>query len=267
MAAFWSPGFLFSIRTPSITAMTRALPRSHFNCSNLSRVLDGYGFATSGETGPTSAERLGAWLSAADAMRLYAALNGGAEPDRSSASPLAGALSDQCNRLRTTLTQAIEHSCRLNPPARDGSRLRFPLPDPALPDAVAADYEPYRRFQLAHQREMDVAITPLRARARQVLAQSGPALARLAAVDAALGDILAGREARLLATLPALLERRFVELREAGQADDRTAWLAQDGWLARFCRELQTALLAELDLRLQPLAGLIDALDQEVSPP
>jgi hypothetical protein len=32
-----------------------------------------------------------------------------------------------------------------------------------------------------------------------------------------------------------------------------------------FCRELQAVLLAELDLRLQPVAGLIAALDHEVT--
>jgi hypothetical protein len=35
--------------------------------------------------------------------------------------------------------------------------------------------------------------------------------------------------------------------------------------LANFCRELQGVLLAELDLRLQPAVGLIEALSNEVS--
>jgi hypothetical protein len=250
--------------------MTRALPRTNFNSSKLSRVLAGLGLAAAEAPGAAIAERLGSWLSAADAMRLYAAHNacGGAS---GGAGTSAAALAAEGERLRTALTQAIEKSCT---PGAGGTRLKLPLPDPAAPDAVAADYEPYRRFQLAHQREMEAAIAPLRNRARAALAQSAPALAKLAALDAALGDILAGREARLLATVPALLEKRFAQLRDehrqaradAGLADDPAAWLQPGGWLARFCAEMRAALLAELDLRLQPVTGLIEAFSNEVSP-
>ena len=41
----------------------------------------------------------------------------------------------------------------------------------------------------------------------------------------------------------------------------------KDGaWLARFCHELQTVLLAELDLRLQPTLGLLEAYQKEIKP-
>ena len=36
--------------------------------------------------------------------------------------------------------------------------------------------------------------------------------------------------------------------------------MKQGAWLSRFCNELQTVLLAELDVRLQPTVGLIEAL-------
>lgn len=246
--------------------MTRALPRTNFNSSKLSRVLVELGLAAEAP-GAAIAERLGSWLSAADAMRLYAAHNAGGG---ASGGALPAALAAEGERLRSALTQAIEKSCT---PGAGGTRLKLPLPDPATPSEVTADYEPYRRFHLAHQREMETAIAPLRNRARAALAQSAPALAKLAALDAALGDILAGREARLLATVPALLEKRFAQLRDehrqaradAQQADDPAAWLQPGGWLARFCTEMRAALLAELDLRLQPLTGLIEAFSNEVS--
>jgi hypothetical protein len=251
--------------------MTRALPRTNFNSSKLSRVLAGLGLVDAAAPGPASAERLGEWLSAADAMRLYAAHNAGAASAAPVAPAAAAALATEGDRLRVALAQAIEKSCT---PGAGGTRIKLPLPDPAAPREIAADYEPYRRFQFAHQREMETAIAPLRARTRAALAQSAPALAKLAALDAVFGDILAGREARLLATVPALLEKRFTQLRDehrqalaaAAQADDPAVWLAPGGWLARFCTEMRAALLAELDLRLQPVTGLIEAFSNEVSP-
>jgi hypothetical protein len=249
--------------------MTRALPRTDFNSSKLSRVLAGLGLAAAEAPGPACAERLGGWLGAADAMRLYAAHNTSAA-GVSITPPAPAELAAAAERLRAALTQAIEKSCT---PGAGGTRIKLPQPDPQAPSEIAADYEPYRRFQFAHQREMETAIAPLRARARAALSQATPALAKLAALDAAFGDILAGREARLLAAVPALLEKRFAQLRDAhrqtlaaaGQTDDPAAWLQPGGWLARFCADLQAALLAELDLRLQPVTGLIEAFSNEVS--
>jgi len=37
----------------------------------------------------------------------------------------------------------------------------------------------------------------------------------------------------------------------------------EGAWLARFCHELEAVLLAELDVRLQPTVGLIEALQNE----
>lgn len=243
--------------------MTRALPRTDFNSSGLARFLAGLDLLAPGEPGPAFAARLGEWLDAADAMRLYAAHNAGAGEPPSAPPAAPAALAAECARLRAALEEGIARSCT---PGAAG-RLGLPVPDPGAPLEIAADYEPYRRFHLAHQRDMETRIGPLRARLRAALAQTAPALGRLAALDAALDAILAGRERRLLAALPALLEKRFERLRaahrqaraDAGRTDDPAAWRLPGGWLARFHEELRAALLAEADLRLQPLAGLIEA--------
>lgn len=246
--------------------MTRALPRTNFNSSRLTRFLADLDLMAANVPGPAFAERLGEWLNAADAMRLYAAHNAGAgAQDASAAARLAtpAALGEECARLRTALTDGIVQSCTPG----GATRIRLPLPDPNAPADIAADYEPYRRFHLAQQRDMELAIGPLRGRVRAALTQAAPALGKLAALDAALDGILSGREGKLLAAVPALLERRFAQLRAAHrqalaaaqQVDDPAAWLQPDGWLAHYCQELQAALLAELDLRLQPLTGLIEA--------
>jgi hypothetical protein len=107
---------------------------------------------------------------------------------------------------------------------------------------------------------MDMSIEALRAHVRQSLARASPRLAQLAALDAALDSLLVGaREQRLLAQVPAFLERRFEQLRPADPTDD------DDGrWRTLFEQEFQAVLRAELDLRLQPVIGLLDALSNEV---
>ncbi|HCB41034.1 MAG TPA: DUF3348 domain-containing protein, partial [Gammaproteobacteria bacterium] len=54
---------------------------------------------------------------------------------------------------------------------------------------------------------------------------------------------------------PRLLQRRFNLLQQQ----------AQPGWLQQFRKDVQALLLAELDLRLQPVLGLVEALEREVS--
>ena len=146
------------------------------------------------------------------------------------------------------------------------------LPEPDLPALapeadgtpanLTAAFEPYRRYYLAQQRELEAGVGPLRARLRRALAQATPALRQLAALDGAFDDLLAEREARLLYTLPRLLRGRFDALaRILPPTNDVAAH--QRAWLARFSGELHSVLLAELDLRLQPTLGLLGALQTD----
>ena len=104
---------------------------------------------------------------------------------------------------------------------------------------------------------METGIGAFRAHVRQALAAASPQLARLAALDATLDQLIGGREQRLLSGVPAFLKARFEQLRQT----------PSDAWPAVFEQELRQALLAELDLRLQPVTGMIEALGQSrVSP-
>jgi hypothetical protein len=49
----------------------------------------------------------------------------------------------------------------------------------------------------------------------------------------------------------------------APQPDDPARWRQPGGWLHRFDKELEAALLAELEVRLQPVTGLMEALRNE----
>jgi hypothetical protein len=111
---------------------------------------------------------------------------------------------------------------------------------------------------------MELSVEALRGHARQALALCTPELVQLAALDAAMEPLLAGREQRLLNSLPALLKVRFLALRQQAaliQLADKPDRTPDDlPWLQTFADEFEQTLLAELDLRLQPVTGLIESL-------
>ena len=246
--------------------MAQALPRSSFTSSRLVRVLAEMAVAEVGEGRPTVAERLGQWLDFTDSIALSGALAGGGS--LRGAAPAAGAetLRAEYARVRNFLAESIVNDGVLNP---GPSRVKLPLPALGAATESAADFDPYHRYVLAHQRDMGGSIAPLRANARAALAGRSPALKQLADLDAVLEQALGARERNLLATVPLLLARRFAHLHAAhvaamGEgADDVQRWLQPGGWLTAFCKDLRAVLLAELELRLAPVAGLIEALGIE----
>ena len=246
--------------------MTQAVSRTRFNSAGLVRMLAELAVADVADPKQTFAERLGEWLDFKDALALYSALNSAAAGAPSRAAP-AAALRGQLVQGRGELAAAVAAAGTTQP---GGTNLALPTPLPNAAPESAADFAPFHRYYLAHQRAMAAAVSPLRAGARAALARQSAALKQLAALDAVLDQALAAREASLLATVPVLLGKRFAQLFEAhqrgfeaAQPDDPARWMQPGGWLARFCAEMQRVLLAELDLRLMPVAGLVAALDKE----
>ena len=248
--------------------MKQGLPRTNFNSSKLIRFLTDLSTVDAPEPKQAFAERLGEWLDFSDAITLHAAHN--ASVANSSAahsgkpSVAKNSVAEEFAGTRTAMVNSIIKSCS---PDGDEARIKLPTPKPGTAIETAAAYEPYHRFYLAHQGEMELGVRSLRSNARQALSRVSTTLGRLAALDAALDKILGARERQLLSTVPLLLENRFEQLLKAHQqrladtqqADDPSQWMQQGEWLASFCRELQGVLLAELDLRLQPTVGLIEA--------
>ena len=109
---------------------------------------------------------------------------------------------------------------------------------------------PFRLHHSQQQRGMAARVATLRERLRPRLAEASGRLARLAELDSLFERALAEPERRALAGLPALLTRRA----ETHHATDPRHWRH------RFWADLQRALRAELDLRLQPVRGLVEAL-------
>lgn len=248
--------------------MTRQLQRATFNRSALVRVLSDT-LPEAPEPKYDFGERLGQWLDFSDALTLFSVLNteaGAATPPRSSAADLPGQLA----RVRRNLSESIHNDGVFS---REPARIPFPTPLPNASPESAADFSPYHRYYLAHQRDMNAAITALRANARQALAGQSAAGRHLAELDAAFEKFLNVRERNLLSNIPIMLGKRFdqryAEHRAAfaaGSVDDPATWTQPGGWLEAFCHDAQTMLHAELELRLKPAAGLIAALGKAGEP-
>ena len=222
--------------------------RSNFSNSRLVRLLGHWMPQDADAPRQDVAERLAQWLSVADVIRLHAAHESIASlaapvPAGARAADVA-AVQQELARVRASLQQA----------AADAGTAREP----------EAAYAPYHRRYLDQQRRMGASIDALRDRVRQTLAGASPRLAQLAELDAVLASLLGAREQQLLATVPAWLGERFEQLRRQ-QPDDADA-ASTGAWRDTFAREFREALLAELELRLQPVAGMIDALSNEVKP-
>lgn len=206
---------------------------------------------------PDVAERLGQWLNVKEAIALHTA-QAAAVPVAHGARPVDAAhrlppllaelqneLQAELQRVRAVLGQSIQ------------ARASGPALDPDEPDTAFALMHQHLQDQ---QRRMALSVDALRAHVRQRLAQYTPAHARLAALDQQMEQLFGGREQRLLSTLPSLLKARFAALRrEAASSVDGDA-SARPEWLASFESELEQTLLAELELRLLPVVGLIESL-------
>jgi hypothetical protein len=197
------------------------------------------------------AQRLSQWLAWTDAFSLSAALSDApARPDVEASVGRAAASADE----RELKTIAAAPAGGAEP-----RRLGRPPAGAVAPIEVPVDFFTYRQRYTKCQLAMETQIVPLRRRLRSTLADRSSALARLAELDTVMEQVVGAQERALLATVAGRLESRFDSLRGA-QADAASAAPTPPGpWLDRFRQEMRSLLLAELDLRLQPVEGLLEA--------
>lgn len=252
--------------------MTRALPRAQIHSSRLWRFLTENGMASAAVAAGDVGQQLGDWLDFRQAIALHGILNPESPPPaspRARATVKPEALRLHVDKVRTALEQSITQG------ATAGSGLtRIDMPPPVLDEPVDPKraFEPWRRFIASHQRQMETVVRTLRAQVRSQLAQGTPAQQQLATLDAAFENILVEREARLLYTVSQMLEKRFAQalkhhLKPAAepvaQASPAQGPLP---WLTALNHDVRSALLAELDTRLQPTLGLLEAFSPESTP-
>lgn len=205
-------------------------------------------------------DRLSQWLGWSDAIALAGALKGAGKRN---AEPVHAPAGTTCAQVREALTQAIleDELLVVRPPPKSrmqARRMAVRSDDP--------DYVLYRQCYVSLQQRMEAAIGALREHLRARLAQGAPAMVQLASVDAVMEQALMEKEFLLLGAVPSRLEARFKALREQAQADadgaDERRRQGARAWLDVFRNDMQRALLAELDIRMQPAEGLQAALQE-----
>ncbi len=224
--------------------MERESQRAGLNGAPLIGLLSRLALLDGPSTKPSFVQGLGQWLGWADAIALAAALTSAPSPTAHAATrpgQSAARVVAEFERVRAALLQRIDD---------DGAGKR------RIMAAPGDDAEPQRQRYVSLQQAMQSAIEPLRTMARAAVAQRSADLRRLAALDAMLGRVLAVREQSLLGLLPTLLAQHHERLRRA----------APDGvvrWKEVFRQDVHHLLRAELELRLQPVRGLIDTLHSQ----
>lgn len=184
-------------------------------------------------------DRLSHWLDWKQSLALSAALDGKAVASAEPVPAFTPADDDECARVFAVLVGGI--------PA---------VGDPVVLGQRQADgqveYTVFRQRYIVMQRKIAASTGTLRGRLRAMLAQASPAAARLADVDAAMELSLSPREHAMFSAVPVLLGQHFERLRAADGADAT--------WFDLFRTDMQDLLRAELDVRFQPVDGLLAAL-------
>lgn len=253
--------------------MDRRSPEAGLSHGALARLLARWQAGPRAGQAPGFVEGLSRWLDWTDAIPLAAALQDDDPPRPAPRGPrpraTRAALAAACMQLRATLRAAFaDDGLPGRPNTRSPDRHDRSMLPTTMPNAQDLDLDACRRRYSRHQRTMEVAVDALRQRVREAVAAASVEHARLARVDEVLERVVAERERLLLACLPAALEQRLAQRRQAhlaalalqAGADDPAGWWRPGGWLAALGDDVAALLDAELDLRLQPVLGLIDAL-------
>lgn len=191
---------------------------------------------------PCLAERLGRLFGLGDTMTLDAAI---AWRSRCPGSPQPAVIERLTEELATSRRALIR-------------RIEDWAGDVTFDDEPT--FEPLQNAWLGVQRKVAATSRQLRDKVRKAMKDQNPALAHLAELDSVFDHAMASYTSQCFATVPKELEQRFQTLKDA---DSPTP--DNNDWLHRYCQEAQNLLLAELDVRLEPILGLLEACHNEVS--
>ncbi len=254
--------------------MTRVQPRARLHSSELLRFLTSQGLVDTASDAGDVGQRLGDWLHFRHAIALQGFLGALDRPDATAVQPTARVdakvLYTRFSEVRCALEQSITEG---SAPAPGMPRIEQPSPELAHPIDPKTAFDGFRRYSAGHQRQMEKIIRSLRAQLRSMLDKGTAHQRQLATLDAIFENVVLEREGRLLGQIPIAFEKRFAQalkqhlkqLLQATEADEPAPCTTP--WLAPLLEDLRSALLAELDLRLQPVLGLIEALTLDTPSP
>ncbi len=279
--------------------MLQAPQRTGLSGPTLIRLLTRLTDAEVQQSRQSLSDHLSQWLGWTDAIALSAALNTAPPVIAPGARMFSSAEERECVRVRTTLADAIASDTaataakRVAPARAPAKKLAAVLAEDAF------DYSSFRQRYLSLQHTMETSVGNLRSRLRGMVAARNGEWTRLAVVDAIMDRALLPKERALLGAIPKLLQVHFDRLRKAEEAalaqvaeqaqaesgapadaaanaqgdteapavDAAQAGTAQPApaitagaCLDTFRADMRAVLLAELDVRLQPVEGLLAAL-------
>ena len=244
--------------------MTQALPQVSLGSSRLVRFLTDLSVSNTQVSHRQFTERLGQLIDFSDSITLSEAHARALDVENGEAGEFREGITGEFLRARSTIVQAAMRSFF---PGSGPSRLKWPGSEavPTGPDSAVA---PYLKFYQQQQGDIDSKIRGLHLRTRAAIAPLSSNLARICALDEALSDALTSHSRRCLAAISMLLGRRLEYLFDQYQRglddrkDSQQAWLET---LEQYRRETQGLLLAEIETRLLPALGLIEALNEEIT--
>jgi len=230
--------------------MTQVPQRTGFSGPKLLRLLARLTDAGTSGAAPSLSAVMSRWLGWTDAIALSTALStppGSHSADVPSRAPVRGNASVNLDAAGTHVRNMLTVSITGQGASSD-SRRRMPARQIA-PDPVDVDFAVHRQRYVTLQMQMEREIAGLRARLRTALASKSPQAAKLAMLDTVMEQVLGAREQAVLAAVPGMLEPHFTRLRGA-----------EGAWLNVFRTDMQSVLLAELEIRFQPVDALLAAL-------
>jgi hypothetical protein len=245
--------------------MTQALPHVSLDSSRLVRFLTDLSVSEVQVSHKQFSDRLGQLIDFSDSITLSEAHARAPEVESEDILAFRDGITAEFLRARSSIVQAAMRSFF---PSSGPTRIKWPALEAQPPIDLAAASAIFLKFYRSQQIDVSSKIRGLHQRSREAVAPLSPRLARIAALDAALGDALAGHSQRYFYAIPRLLERRvaylhsqFLENIEQGQHSN-AAW---DDTREQLRREIQGLLLAEIEVRLLPALGLIEALNEDMN--
>mgnify|MGYP000137798836 CR=1 FL=1 len=253
--------------------MTQVTKHNPLKGSKLVRFLSEYEISNVEVSHKNFAERLGLLVDLSDSVTLSESLRAIPKMVHKTAEVVAEKEGDNLVQAFLKQRSAVLESILKSFDSK-AVFIQFKLPIPKSNTSIeeAIKFDQYQRFYLLHQSELDFKIEQIRSFVRKVISEYSLNLAQLAELDKTFSKSMTIHTRKRFSVVPQLLKVRFDQLysdycdslSESTCVDKPIFWVTKNGWLTQFYSEMQQILLAEFEVRLEPIIGLVEAYNEEI---